>query len=63
MKTTTAVAGLMPSPRTREVLVLALSGHTVNQIAHELGIASATVRTHLIVLRDHGYLSRGMPLT
>jgi DNA-binding NarL/FixJ family response regulator len=61
MKAATAV--LMPSPRTREVLVLALSGHAVNQIARELGIPSATVRTHLIVLRDAGYLSRGMPLT
>jgi DNA-binding NarL/FixJ family response regulator len=63
MKATTSAAGLMPSPRTREVLVLALSGHSVNQIARDLGITSATVRTHLIVLRDAGYLSRGMPLT
>lgn len=34
------------SPREQQVLILAIQGHTVRQIASKTGIAKATVRTY-----------------
>ncbi len=46
-------------PRQREVLSLLAQGRTDSQIAMQLGISVATVRTYLIRLyRDNGWRNR-----
>jgi LuxR family maltose regulon positive regulatory protein len=50
---------LKAGPRQRQVLALVAKGHTDSQVALELGISVATVRTYLIRLyRDNGFASR-----
>jgi len=50
---------LRASPRQREVLSLLSHGHTDSQIAVELGISVATVRTYLARLyKDNGFGNR-----
>lgn len=50
---------LRAGPRQREVLSLLARGHTDSQIAQELGISVATVRTYLARLyRDNGFANR-----
>jgi DNA-binding NarL/FixJ family response regulator len=50
---------LRAGPRQREVLSLLAHGHTDSQIAAELGISVATVRTYLARLyRDSSFANR-----
>lgn len=40
------------SPREQEVLILAIQGHTVRQIASKTGIAKSTVKTYRARILD-----------
>ena len=41
-----------PTPREMQILELIAHGHTVGDVARELGVAPSTIKTHLGHLRD-----------